>query len=112
MKKTYADLCLERAEKATEGPWKNFNANDGMFIENETHRVASTTVSYNSYLDGEFIANARTDVPELAKRLNEATEELRRLNEWLVEYKGIKDQYDTIDSLVEKLETIPDKGVG
>lgn len=32
MKKTYADQCLERAEKATEGPWVTSGGRARTFI--------------------------------------------------------------------------------
>lgn len=65
--KTYADECLERAEKATEGPWKS-------------------GVTYHHEQNAKFIAHARTDVPELARRLKKACETIRELAgclEWL-----------------------------
>lgn len=55
--KPYADTCLERASMATEGPWK--------------------VITCKSLEDADFICEARTDVPELARRLKKACEALR-----------------------------------
>lgn len=94
--KSYPDTCIERAEKATEGPWKNVG--DCLITEYDSngpdgHRGASPEY-YNctgyeggfpipdnrAVADAEFIAHARTDVPELARRLNTAIRRLRELS--------------------------------
>lgn len=101
MKKTYADECLERAEKATKGPWE-YDSGNGE-VETVPHRIAicdragnlerEQDVEYrygdhipeealellktDNYDDLEFIAKARTDVPELARRLKLAVNDLR-----------------------------------
>jgi hypothetical protein len=94
--KTYADECLERASKATEGPWTR----EFIYIRSKDFPVADTadrceadiaTVRGWGHLqykgekiaieiqdaNGEFIAHSRTDVVELARRLNRACEMLR-----------------------------------
>jgi hypothetical protein len=103
-KKTYADECLERAEKATIGPWI-YDLGNGE-VETSEHRVTICNRAGNlerkqdvehrygdeiplevikllqadNNDDMEFIAHARTDVPELARRLNEAIRLLKQLN--------------------------------
>lgn len=74
MKKTYADQCLERAEKATEGPWECLPYGDGTNflkwqVKDSNYYRAATAIGRET---AEFIAHARTDVPELARRLKEA----------------------------------------
>ena len=84
MKKTYADECLERAEKATEGPWTatsdweawavaSLNAHtDVVGTLSRAYRIPSRKHLGCELRDADFIANARTDVPELARRLKRA----------------------------------------
>lgn len=62
-KKSYADICLERAEKASPGPWDE--------------SLASEAWLANSINNSKFCRHARTDVPELAKKLNKACRVLR-----------------------------------
>ena len=77
--KTYAQQCLERAEKATPGPWHIGHMNEsypfadvddseGMSIGEEIHLDSAT-----------FIAHSRTDVVELAKRLERAINIVRAI---------------------------------
>lgn len=76
-KPTYADTCLERAEKATEGPW---NLVRGKWVCCEIIPAGETSDSIAEYYlpkNGDFIAHARTDVPELARRLKLACDALR-----------------------------------
>lgn len=80
MTKSYADECLERAKKATEGPWSTLEEGDEVhaisFVEacgDPLHIALSTHTEY----DADFISHARTDVPELARRLKRACETLR-----------------------------------
>lgn len=68
MTKTYPDESLERAEKATEGPWE---------ASCDTVSVPDQVICYTHNNDEEFIAHARTDVPELARRLKRACDFLR-----------------------------------
>lgn len=77
--KTYAEVCIERAEKATEGPW-----HIGYVHEDETadidgpnlEPIAEEVMPENC----SFIVNARKDVPELARRLKAACEYLRAID--------------------------------
>lgn len=74
----YIDDCLERAQKATPGPWQQFsNTVEGTscnYIESDRGWV--TTV-FTGFKNADFIAHARTDVEELAKRLKKAIEACR-----------------------------------
>jgi hypothetical protein len=70
MKQSYPDICLERAEKATEGPWK---LNWGNSCITDSTNSESIIFDENCRKpDAEFIAAARTDVPELVRRLKKA----------------------------------------
>lgn len=72
---TYADVCLERAEKATPGNWDVHDGGEYWDIQGPEGLVVScgregeVTVGWE---DAEFIAHARTDLPELARRLKRA----------------------------------------
>lgn len=88
--KSYADQCLDRAEKATEGPWEaqvSLSIQTEKEMEKKRNRVASVrgiTVwgKYSAISckdEAEFIAHARTDVPELARRLKKACEIIKEL---------------------------------
>jgi len=62
--------ALERAEKATEGPWcidhgrvRQYRPDLGLTI----HDIASMSGSRSWAADAEFIAAARSDVPRLAR---------------------------------------------
>jgi len=87
MTKSYADICIERANVATEGPWFQFSsAHEGEpcnYIESDNGCV--TTV-FTGFENAKFIAHARTDVPELAKRLKLACEIIKELYDELVEH--------------------------
>lgn len=80
--KTFADHCLELANKATEGPWEA--QIPGMTGQWPTARIKPLKIQgrlYSSPMikteDAEFIAASRTLVPELVRRLKRACEELR-----------------------------------
>ena len=80
VKKTYLDECLERASKATEGPWEDHNWDMMERPHVVAHSLWNGKDSCNGHFDvpctpenTEFIAHARTDVPELAKRLKKAS---------------------------------------
>lgn len=85
MKKSYADLCLERAEKATEGPWQVsclFGSRDlpVQIDDREDNPIIKIDQEcINPTPNCEFIAHARTDVPTLSKLLNAAIAKLREL---------------------------------
>lgn len=90
MKKSYADICLERANKATEGPWEvvsdlpswavaSFKGQtDVVSTKNRAYRAPHPNYGCELY-DAEFIAHSRTDIVELANRLKRAIAYLRRL---------------------------------
>jgi hypothetical protein len=106
MKKTYTDECLERTKIATEGPWKTYKTHDASFAdgirqEQTQEDIICGSIDYEqrgvyTQADAEFIAHARTDVPELARRLNRAIEAL----------KSQVGQYDIplFKDLIEELE--------
>ncbi len=102
--KTYADECLERAEKANKWPpiVSSYNAE-----KEYDHYIPEILTGYESdykhLADAEFIAHSRTDVPELARRLNRLIKEVKYLNELLVSI-DVKDQYDVLNDLVNELE--------
>jgi hypothetical protein len=73
--KTYADVCLERAERMSEGE------------------------------DAEFIAHARTDVPELARRLKMACDSLAILKG--VIQRKMPVHPDWVQELIDELEAMP-----
>jgi hypothetical protein len=82
MKKTYADICLERAEKATSGPWKMSGSGFNLEVSSPKENLIIHSVNGHKAIrwhevDVEFIAHSRTDVPELARRLKRAVEYLR-----------------------------------
>lgn len=82
--KTYADECLERAGKATEGPWSWYR--ESVLSSKVSPSCVLSTDGYNNNYDAEsgdreFIAHARTDVPELARRLKLAIEILKSIYE-------------------------------
>lgn len=125
---TYADECLERAEKTPKGPWvtgyvagqcyidhqhggaickyvydivsDNNEISHHSIIQKTTHHyVVNTTMEYGA-MEKEvaaFIAHARTDVPELARRLMKACERLRN--------SGL---YGPEDELADELEAMPE----
>lgn len=81
MSKSYIDECLERANAATPGPWVGDEfemtaPNAPVFSRGNTRLVWAEDYHINE-LDADFCRHARTDVPELAKRLIEAIKHLR-----------------------------------
>jgi hypothetical protein len=93
MKKTYADVCLERAEKATEGPFIVIPKDDrcsrymvsripgekSVEMVEQGHpffigHCLSETSDEEARANAELFAHSRTDVPELARRLKKACE--------------------------------------
>lgn len=102
MTKTYAEICIKRAEKATPGPW-HFDIGNGE-VESQDPMHFRIAVAHRDDLlnrkdhcehfkleynppefpvdpddDMEFIAHARQDVPELSRRLKWVCEKLRRI---------------------------------
>lgn len=94
-KPTYADECLARAEKATEGPWGVNNVSISADKGKRSIAIVTTPVDMTQPVDGhgigvedytlhgvasinaEFIAHSRTDIVELATRLKRACEAMR-----------------------------------
>jgi hypothetical protein len=103
MKKTYADICLERAEKATEEPWLvKHHRSFGNLFRLDNPQTANQFVSQYEP-NREFIAHSRTDVPELSRRLKKACEALREAEGRL---HGYTDK--TFGDLADELEAIPE----
>lgn len=95
---SYADQCLQRAEKATEGPWTcsdigSIHSPSGKPIQTGGPECESETC----YANALHIAHGRTDVPELARRLKEAIEALRS-----------ECSYD-FDQIADRLEAMPEQ---
>lgn len=82
MSKTYADQCLERADKATEGPWNKVDDEYGIRIPEVKGEcegcIGWLKPAYEE--DAVFIAHARTDVPELARRLKRSIDIVRQFD--------------------------------
>ena len=121
--KTYADLCLERALKATEGPWKTYKCSysngeacgiDPLggfdYSMDECHHPLSTE-------NADFMSNARTDVPELARRLKIACEELKFVHLYYahiydanpIKLDMMKKYQTKHQRLAKALETLPEE---
>lgn len=105
-KSTYAEACLERAEKATEGPWHRVAAN----VEKSKHGHITTTWTFPD--NAEFIAHARTDVPELARRLDSACDAIRKAADALNGYGTVILSMDPFSKilfdLADELEAMPE----
>lgn len=108
MKRTFADIVLERCEKVTPGPWwlVEEQTHKSMFVAHGSKTDLSDQFdileSYNKQ-DYEFIAHSRTDVPELCRRLKKACEMLRIANTYLFPInKG--EFHDIADDLEAPLE--------
>lgn len=108
-KKTYADECIERAVKATEGPWEYIldenwiDSNSGLVVNpscgnlDKGHRITN----------GEFIAHSRVDVPELARRLKVSIAMNRTLIkrvQW-----GDPEELNTVNEHINQLEIVPEE---
>lgn len=95
-KKTYAEVCIERAKLANEGPWTAAACGD------DYRKVVGGSgwaiVIDVSPMDADFIAASRTDVPELAKRLQRACDELRTYSKYV---------YGIDSMLADELEDMP-----
>lgn len=136
MSQSYADLCIERAGKASEGPWKHESFQSGseyvgmrnalpgrpfnpdhsdangymgahMFLYNapkfkESYELLKVEKNNNA----EFIAHARTDVPELARRLKSACDALRKSEAFLAD---IGWSAGTLVRMAELLEAMPEE---
>lgn len=91
MTKSYIDEVLERAENATRGPWGMIQY-DGWTLLDERGAVIRIEN------DLEFIAHARTDIPELVRRLKKAITYLRAYDSTRFE----KELADELESYPEK----------
>lgn len=111
-KKSYTDECLERAKNATEGPWKvtNSEVNMALLFQHKLMQKAIEVEGPNAFVsfqsignakcDAEFIAHARVDVPELAKRLKIACQQLLNIAE------NEEDKYGFPSRLTELVNTL------
>ncbi len=72
--KTYAQICLERAEKATSAT--NWKSADDWYHD---HRVGYPIhgSGLNDDADAKFLAHSRVDVVELARRLEKAIQYIK-----------------------------------
>lgn len=94
-KVSFADICIERAEKATQGPW--VSEWDSLAIKNV--RASDQTIIHSGFpTNSDFVANARTDVPELARRLKLAVKCLRQ---WAEMSPELKNDYLTLANDLE-----------
>lgn len=97
---TYADECLERAEKATYGPWVSVTCSNNLMAIRDAGGLYVHSGYFNFITDAEFTAAARTDVPELARRLKKACELLRQ---FMMDEHSTRD-YSEVDELEAPLE--------
>lgn len=104
--KTYADECLERAEGAAEGPWRVTPYEYGFRILEVNGCSDWLKLIYEG--DAEFIAHARTDVPELSRRLKHACMVLRA-NAVYWKNAGADDSFYALNKLAENLEAMPEE---
>lgn len=70
------DAIRARCEAATKGPWEL--TKDGRYEDHDECRInlPNDTIELCSYENGEFIAHARTDVPDLLAEVERLTREL------------------------------------
>lgn len=101
--KTYAEICLARANASTTGPWvASLDHNEWPKIIGVKGHCEGCVGWLAPYLDedAEFIAHARTDVPELAIRLKTAIEIIKTQHKYIQMLGGnIKDIQSAIDDL-------------
>lgn len=116
-KKIYSDICLQRAEKASVGPWiteekiwSNQRSDDVYFkykivLNGEKKKIINDASLDKA--DSEFVAHARTDVPELARRLKKACEELERISTMMAQDNQMENQSLRLSKFIEELESTP-----
>ncbi|MBG9774272.1 hypothetical protein [Brevibacillus laterosporus] len=75
----------ERAEKATEGPWRR-EFSYGINIASDKYIVLDDQVGVIRYPDAEFIVHAREDIPKLLAEIERLQTNWQRLAEY-VEYR-------------------------
>lgn len=108
MKKSFADICLEKSDKATPSPWR-YNG-----IENP--RIDSVT-GFNSYMivdllsprNAEFIAFSREALPEVARRLQVAIDTLRITAATFTESNVMCSIAYDLDLIANELEAMPEE---
>jgi hypothetical protein len=113
MKKTFADQCLERASKATLGPWvvdkdemiiapavKTVTRSARIILEPPIHMTNATR---------EFIAHARTDVQELAQRLKYAIDSIRFAVNTFKDMKQMDKLANILLKQADELERAPEE---
>lgn len=98
----YIDLCIERAEKATEGPWE-YDGED--LLIPSTPKEGKKCYGFVAHdeqrqNDFPFIAHSRTDVPELARRLKKACEYLR--------LESVCSRKKILNTIADELEAMPE----
>ena len=99
---TYADLCIERAEKATEEPWVGNLL--GIYSKPTKSWVTGDDIVMNDN-DFEFITHARIDVPKLARRLKKAIDMLKTVDELYIITPSWRAE---VACLIEQLEAMPE----
>jgi hypothetical protein len=107
--KTYAEVCLERASKATLGPMEVSPGNEIVTkwksLEHNAHiQVASFDLTKQGGLDAEFYTAARSDVPELGRRLKKACFILQCCAEDMD-----SEDADEIMEIIKELEEMPEE---
>ena len=116
MTETYADICLERADKATKGPWEaeRIYHNDGSInyeINDRYQLVAFREQNFEEPIrakfNADFYAHASTDVPELAIRLKIVCAALAILKSGLE--RNITVHPEWVQKVIDVLEAIPEK---
>lgn len=103
MKKTYPDQCLERSEKATEGPWVT-NGGSAIIATDVCGQFGISSIRKKKpkrKQDFTFIAHARTDVPELARRLKKACDALKDAYNLQLHPSNLQDIADELESPLE-----------
>jgi hypothetical protein len=118
-KKTFADICIDRSERATDGPWEAISdlpswavaslsaQTDVVSTVNRKYRVPYRTNLGCDINDADFIAQARTDVPELARRLQKAINKLREVDMELSAGNYYVEHDGSHRRLADELEAIP-----
>jgi hypothetical protein len=133
MTQSYADLCIERASKATEGPWKyidregdypsswiSASKTTGYDEEDEPHtevcKLPSSAYGYECNFDnnGPFIAHAREDVPKLANIVKDLEKENVELKNKLkkacevIRDASVMLRNDKFIQIADELEAMPE----
>ncbi len=114
-----AQEARERAKKATEGPWEAVGPTTRKHVVRPAHsNHGFTAVAFSQDDDADFVAHARTDVPELASLVEALAEEVERLRWKLAlteeqDAAAFRDQEQEITRLsarVDELTTAKDMG--